>query len=101
MVDVRVVPDQLRYGATQISEVAAAWQRAASSVRGATLDGDDYGLLGRDLVRTYNQTVDQIASDLETGHQRIHAAASALDAVATGYENVDDCYYRKFGYLTQ
>jgi len=101
MPDVRVVPEQLRNGATQIAEVAAAWQQAASSVRGATLGGDDYGLLGRDLVTTYNQTVDQIASDLETGHQRINAAASTLDAVATGYENIDACYYRKFGYLSR
>lgn len=98
MPDVKVVPEQLRNGATQITEVATAWQQAASSVRGATLSGDDYGLLGRDLVGAYNQTVGQIASDLETGHQRINAAASALDTVATGYENVDDCYYRRFGY---
>lgn len=98
MPDVSVVPEQLRHGATQVAEVAAAWQQAASSVRGATLGGDDYGLLGRDLVATYNRTVDQIASDLEAGHQRITAAASTLDAVATGYENVDNCYYRKFGY---
>jgi hypothetical protein len=98
MPNVRVVPDQLRNGATQVAEVATAWQQAASSVRGAVLAGDDYGLLGRDLVTTYNQTVDQIASDLETGHQRINVAASALAAVATGFENVDDCYYRKFGY---
>lgn len=101
MPDVRVVPDQLRKGATQIAEVATEWQQAASSVRGATLSGDDYGLLGRDLVTTYNQTVDQIASDLETGHQRINAAASSLDAVATGFENVDNCFYRKFGYTTR
>lgn len=101
MVNVKVVPDQLRNGATQVAEVAAAWQQAASAVRGATLSGDDYGLLGRDLVVTYNQTVDQIASDLETGHQRISAAASVLAIVATGFENIDDCYYRQFGYLTR
>lgn len=65
------------------------------------MSGDDYGFLGRDLVVAYNQTVDRFVKGLEEGHKQINTAATVLNTVATGYENVDASYYEKFGYLAQ
>jgi hypothetical protein len=98
---VRVVVGVLRNGATQITEVATGWQEAVSAIRGARLTGDAYGLLGRDLVVAYNATLDMFVSRLGEGHRRISEAASALNRVATGYEQVDDSFYTRLGYIAQ
>jgi excreted virulence factor EspC (type VII ESX diderm) len=95
---VRAVTDALRGAAREMSEAAAAWQKSITAVRGATLGEDDYGLLGKDLVKSYAKTVTRIATELETGQKRISKAATDLDYVATGYENVDHSFYKKFGY---
>ena len=52
---------------------AARGSSLIDAVRGATLGDDDYGLLGRDLVTAYRQTVDRFALKLEDGYQRERA----------------------------
>lgn len=101
MVAVKVVTGVLRDAATQVTEIAAAWQQIVSVIRAAELRDDDYGYLGRDLVAAYRRAVSTILLDLEEGHERINAAAVGLNDVATGYENVDDSYYQQFGYIVQ
>lgn len=97
----KAVPAALRKGATEISEAATAWGAATEAVRTATLGANDYGLLGQGLVRVYNQVRDRMANELKTGTDRITTAATHLNNAATGYEQLDYNYYRKFGYLRQ
>jgi hypothetical protein len=96
----RVVPAALRNAQKAFAITGDEWDALGKEMAGWTLADGDLGLLGRlaGVVSDYNEAVAKITDTLQTGTQSLQAAGTALNSVATAYEQQDEKYYAKFGW---
>lgn len=98
----KVVPEALRRAQQSIEATAQRWNEMAThTLPGWKLSEGDLGLIGRmaGIVEEYNSAVDQITNKVQQGQSSLEHAGTALDDVARSYEEQDEEYYVKFGWI--
>lgn len=98
-----VVPGALRKSATELSQVADAWQAAKDKLEGQTMRPDELGLLGeeQDVPGSYNEALSAVLERLGQGFAALNNATTTMSEVATAYEAKEADYFTTFGYLAE
>lgn len=100
MTDYRVVPAELRNNVKHLDAAENAWAAAKKALGEQTLEASDVGLLGHlsPMIEAHNNALARCLEILEKGRTSLDSAGTALNSVATFYEQQEYEYYKKFGY---
>jgi hypothetical protein len=97
--DFHVVPEALRLQAVEIKNCADHYYSAANEIGAQRMGSRALGIFGDDITRMFNDVLTDVEDKLRAGQRTIKSAGDGLDICATHYEQVDNDYYRKFGYI--
>jgi hypothetical protein len=95
-----VVPGSLRKCKDAFDSGDSWWYTLYHNMANWTMDYGDLGIIGESagITNDYNAALDTIRNKLKDGYTRFADASTALNEVATHYEELDEAYYQQFGW---
>ncbi|MET7771607.1 hypothetical protein [Nocardia sp. NPDC005366] len=101
MTDLHVCPDALRNQANEIRQCASHYTASSAHIGEHRMAPLTLGAFGRDIVAIFNDVTLDVSNKLSKSAETIQSASDGIALCAKHYENVDNDYYRQFGYIDE